>query len=206
MVKKPKDGLVASGSVSGAALARHLDCTAQVITDYEARKIIERLPGGKFDQDACRRRVLVHLRDRAAGRTGNTGSGSDLATARTELAIAQREAVEWKNAVNRGDFVSSSAVIRRLQDTFAIQRTLLLSWAGKLPSQIQELKAADIEAILEREVYEVLETLASPDTYTGRPAGRAGDEEDREGRDVDVPAAAEAKPGGVGRQPKKSRR
>lgn len=202
--KNPPLGAIAE--VTGTALAAHLDTTRETIGDYLARGIIAKLPSGKYDQDECRYRVLRHLRDRAAGRTGNAGGGSEnnLATARAELANVQREAIEWKNAVNRGDFISAEVVIRRLQDTFAIQRTLLLSWAGKLPSQLDGLTPAEIEAILEREVYEVLEALASPDTYAGRSHAGAMDEAGDEG-DLDLPAASEAQPRRVGRQSKKGR-
>ena len=44
------------------------------------------------------------------------------------------------------------------------------SWAGKLPSQLVGLDRPEIEAVLERETYEVLEALANPDTYVRRSA------------------------------------
>jgi phage terminase Nu1 subunit (DNA packaging protein) len=143
-------------------LAVHLGTTAATVRNYERLGWIKRGSTGKYDQDACRKRVLAGLRERVADRDGNSG---DLPMARAELARAQREAIEWKNAVNRGDYVSADAVVQRLQDTFAILRAVLLTWAGKLPAQLEGLSAAEKEAVLEREVYEVLEALADPDTY-----------------------------------------
>ena len=165
--------------VTGTALAAHLFCTRETISDYVAKGVIKKLRNGKYDKDESRARVLKHLRDRSAGRTAG-GGDAGLAKARAELAREQRDAVRWKNAINRGDLVSAEAVIGRLQNDFMIQRTLLLSWSGKLPHQLAGLNTAEIEAVLEREVYEVLVTLASPETYVESYVGRSADIEDDE--------------------------
>ena len=169
---------VPSPRVSGAALARHVFCTPQIVTGYEANGIIKREDDGLFDQDKCRGQIMAHLRNQAAGRAGN--GESSLASARAELARVQREAIEWKNSVNKGDYVSADAVIRRLQNDFAVQRTLLLSWIGKLPSQVEGLSAIEIEVVLQREIYEVLDELANPENYVGRRSTDQLDEADAE--------------------------
>jgi hypothetical protein len=73
--------------VTGTALAVHLNCTRETISDYVAKGVIVKLASGKYDQDDCRNRAFDHLRDKAAGR-----SGGDLTNERALLAKEQRDA------------------------------------------------------------------------------------------------------------------
>lgn len=149
--------------VTGTALAEHVGCTRQTIYNYVSTGIIERGKDGKFDQDRCRGQILRHLRNQATVQIGN--SGDNLASARTELAKVQREAIEWKNRKAKGDFVRAEAVVQLLTQDFATNRREVRSLATRLPSKLLGQTAAAMEAALESEVYEILTKLADPGTY-----------------------------------------
>ena len=144
--------------VTGEALADHLACTPQVIRGYETKGVIKRLKNGKFDQDDCRKRVIAYLRNQAAGRTG---AGDDnLATARADLAKEQREAVAFKNAVSRGDYVLVSAVNRELGKVVSISREIILASPGKYAHQCEGLSLPEITKVWAKAAHEVLTELA----------------------------------------------
>lgn len=176
-----------------AEVAAHLDLSVQRIMVLLDQGVLPRASErGGYNLDEVRRIYLRHLRAVASGHGENSGAAS-LASERASLARVQRDAIEWKNAINRGDYVSAGAVVRRLQETFSVQRTLLLSWVGKLPSLLEERTRAEIEAVLEQELYEVLNELADPATYVGRArAVELG--LDGGAVPIDLPATAEAQP------------
>ena len=172
------------------------------VTFYNLKKrgVIKSEKRGEYDIRECVR-AMIKDGQAAKGGHGDHASAVTLSNARAELARVQREAIEWKNAVNRGDYVSADAVIRRLQDDFAVQRTLLLSWIGKLPSQLEGLSAIEIEVVLERELYEVLDELANPAIYVGRAHAVDADDDQPE-VDSGVQGSAKAKTSSSGRTKK----
>jgi phage terminase Nu1 subunit (DNA packaging protein) len=150
--------------VTGTALAAHVGCTRQTIYNYCNRSVIARLENGLFDRDKCRGQILAHLRNQAAVQAGN--SSDNLATARADLARAQREAVEWKNARAKSDFVSAEAVIQLLKQDFATHRKVLLTWVSGLPKMLEGQTAPAMEVIIEEQVFAVLTRLSDPRTYS----------------------------------------
>lgn len=83
-------------------LAEHLDLNQSTVSKLKNKGV---LPSparrGGFDLDACRLAYIRHLRTGAAGRD-STKPGS-LEAERARLASAQAEAVERKNAIERGE-------------------------------------------------------------------------------------------------------
>lgn len=83
-------------------LAAHLDVSQQTVSKLKSKGVLparDRRSG--FDLDVCRLAYIRHLRTSAAGRD-STKPGS-LEAERARLASAQAEAIERKNAIERGE-------------------------------------------------------------------------------------------------------
>lgn len=93
---------------TAAQIAAHLDLSERSVRDLKKRAILPVAGRGELDPDTCRVAYIRHLRSSAAGR-GGAGPGS-LEAERARLTAAQAEAVERKNAHDRGDVISRSAV------------------------------------------------------------------------------------------------
>lgn len=93
---------------TAAEIAAHLDLSERSVRDLKKRAILPGAGRGDMNPDACRLAYIRHLRSSAAGR-GGAGPGS-LEVERARLAAAQAEAVERKNAHDRGDIISRAAV------------------------------------------------------------------------------------------------
>ena len=156
MSKAPKE------IVTGIALAAHLDCARETISDYVAKGIIEKRADGKYDQTECRHRVLKHLRDRNAGRTGG-----DLSKQRSELAQEQTMAMRFKNAVLRGDYISAGVVQRAGEKMLEVFRERILSIPGKVADTLTERTRDEIDLILREELHEALDELSNPAAFGG---------------------------------------
>jgi phage terminase Nu1 subunit (DNA packaging protein) len=165
---------IAKLGVTGTALAAHLDCTRETISDYLAKGLIAKLPNGRYDQDLSRNSVLKHLRDRAAGRTGNA-SDANLSTERALLAKEQRETVSLKNAISRGDYIELSVIKHLLIVMFAIIRERLLTLPGKMADTCEMRARGEIADLMRIEVTEILDELSDPTagSVPGEP-GRSG--------------------------------
>jgi len=142
-------------AVTGMALAAHLDCARETISDYIAKGIIEKLPDGRYDEDDCRKRVLKHLRDRNAGRTGG-----ELSSQRAELAKEQVETVRIKNAALRGDLVSLEAVARQYDALLLITRENILGVPGAKADELAMRTRDEVELILRDALHEALDELS----------------------------------------------
>jgi phage terminase Nu1 subunit (DNA packaging protein) len=153
--------------VNGVVLAAHLDCDREIILGYVTKGIIEKLASGKYDLDKCRNRVLAYLREKAAGRSG------DLTNERALLAKEQRDALVFKNALIRGDFVSLETIKKILIAMLAVIRERLLTIPGKMADACEMRLRAEIEAILRTEIIETLNELHDPDHIIGGAGGRS---------------------------------
>jgi phage terminase Nu1 subunit (DNA packaging protein) len=153
--------IISKSGVTGTALAAHLNCTRETISDYVAKGVIVKLASGKYDQDDCRNRAFDHLRDKSAGRS------SELTNERALMAKEQREAFMLKNQISRGDFVSLDQIKTVLIVMFAVIRERLLTIPGKMADACEMRLRAEIEALLREEIIETLHELHDPDFVTG---------------------------------------
>ena len=157
MAKAPKAEIV-----TGIALSAHLDCARETISDYVAKGIIVKRADGKYDQTQCRHRVLKHLRDRNAGRTGGK-----LSEHRSELAAEQTLAIKFKNAVLRGDYVSAGVIQRAGEKMLEVFRERILSIPGKVADTLAGRTREEVDLILREELYEALDELSNPAAFGG---------------------------------------
>jgi hypothetical protein len=168
--------------VTATALAAHLGCSRVTIHDYVARKVFQRLPNGKFDQNDCRLKAFAYLRDKAGGRTGS--SDNNLSQARAELAREQTTAVALKNAIARGEVAPLREIKRQLEVVFTAFRERTLAIPGKIAAVCEMRSRGEVEEIVREECYEALEELSRPILPVGGPAGVGGAmdaEDDEEG-------------------------
>jgi hypothetical protein len=148
-----------------------LFCTRAAVGDYLTNRVIVRTPDGGFDQDACRKSVLKHLRERSAGRTGD--SGADLSHERALLAKEQRETAALKNAIARGEYVRVTSVANIITNELLALRESFLGLPGAEADALAEgdpVRRAHIEDHLRAAVYVILENLSNPEAIAERAA------------------------------------
>ena len=80
-LKQPR---AAGEAVTATALGKHLDLTIQRIKQLANEGVIEQLPNGRYDQDACRIAYLRWLRA-PERRMQRSKVDSDFVKAKTEL-------------------------------------------------------------------------------------------------------------------------
>lgn len=96
--------MVSSGAVTQAVFGAAVGVSQQAISDLVNKGVMTEGQGA----DVWLLAYCARLREQAAGRLGQEVGGLDLATERAALARAQREGIEIKNAVLRGDYASVS--------------------------------------------------------------------------------------------------
>jgi hypothetical protein len=168
-------------TVTRSSLAAHLFCDVATVDAYRIGGIIARLADGRYDEAACRQRVLAHLRDKSGGRAGH--SGADLAHERALLAKEQRETASIRNALARGELVSVSSVRRIVGAEYATIREQILSVAGANANEIAtrardaatvEEATAVVESTLTDINHEVLLNLSDPEKIAAAAAKKIG--------------------------------
>jgi len=144
--------------ITTSILSAHLCCTRAAVGDYLAHGVIERKADGGFDLDECRKRVLKHLRERSAGRTGN--SGADLSAERAKLAVQQTKAAALRNELAAGRLCDVDIVQKHLERAILVLREQLLTIPGKHADECEGRTRAEIEEILRSAIYQILGDLA----------------------------------------------
>ncbi len=164
-------------SVTATGLAAHLSCTRETVSDYVAAGVIEKLRDGRFDQDACRAKVLRHLRARAAGRSGS--GGADLSHERALLAKEQRESAVIKNSLARGELVLVRDVRRIVENEYGTIREGVLAMPGGHSDALADaarnaVSLADatstVEAMLRDAIHEALDGLSNGEKVAAEAA------------------------------------
>ncbi len=110
--------------VTSTALAGHFGVSQPYISKLMAEGVIERLPGGRFDQDVCRLAYLRWLRD-PARRSARTQADADYVKVKTEM-LRLRLLEKRRELVPVAD-------LKELIDTFV---GLVLTKLGGLPARV----------------------------------------------------------------------
>lgn len=155
--------------VSAATVCEWLDITRPTFASYIEAGVFERQPTSVgYDLRLVVRASFAHSRRTAAGR-GAKGEGEILSSARARHATAAAETAELKNAVARGTFVRVSLMMEKVTATFTVIRERALGLAGKISDAIElhcpGLDRSQIDEIVDSEVREWLNELATPRTY-----------------------------------------
>lgn len=163
-----------ANKVSAAVVCDFLGVSNQTFATMIKDGIFERqLPSNGYDLRAVVRACFAHSRRIAGGRGGVDG-GAVLSSARARQSIAAAEHAEFRNAIQRGDYVLSSLVEERLGSTFAMQREIALSVPGKCADSLTPFTPKSREGIaeiLQIEMTTFLAELAEPHTYKARAVG-----------------------------------
>jgi hypothetical protein len=116
---------------------------------------------GQYDIATVRREYIEYLQKAAQGRSGDAVG---LSKQRVKLEAARTDAIEFKNAVARGDYVSLDLVEKKLTPLFQNFREQALSMPGKTADSVASACGGDralVFRILDDEIREMLTELAS---------------------------------------------
>lgn len=136
--------MVIPGAVTQAEFGAAVGISQQAVSQLvQAGVLREGAAAADWLQAYCHR-----LREQAAGRMGAGDSGLDLATERAALARAQREGIEIKNAVLRGDY----AAVSLLSEVLATASQAVAERFEHLPGQVRkacpDLPATAIDQVM----------------------------------------------------------
>src|ERR1017187_8000484 len=99
-------------TVTAATAAEHCCISPSRFRDLIDLGVISRQTSKGYNLNVCRREYITHLQRTAAGRgTDNAG----LSAQRVKLEGARTEAIEFKNAVLRGDYVSLELLAKEVE-------------------------------------------------------------------------------------------
>lgn len=129
------------------------------IRDLAARGVVERDARGRYPLEASIARYCNHLREMAAGRSGDDGSRS-LVSERARLAKAQADEREAKLAAMRGELLPAGEVLEEWSSIMCQVRAGMLAVPSRVRQRLGHLTADDGE-IIDQEIRDVLSELAS---------------------------------------------
>ena len=125
-------------------MAGHVDLSDRSVRELEAKL---KLPND-YTRAAFRVAYIRHLREVAAGRTSSTEEALDLAAERAALAKAQREGVEIKNSVLRGDYASVTLLAEVLANASQSVAERFDHLPGLLRKTLPDLPQAAVDQVM----------------------------------------------------------
>jgi hypothetical protein len=129
--------------------------------DLVAAGTISHQPPGKYSLDEVRRQYITNLQAVASGRGGNEGAG--LSKQRTRLEKARTDAIEFKNAVDRGEYQKLEAMAKGVDVMNMNLRQIALGTAGKIADTMAVATGCDRSlafAVIGDEIREMLAIMA----------------------------------------------
>jgi hypothetical protein len=160
---------------TAAVAAKHIFISASRYRDLVAANVIKHRPSGQYRLDEVREQYITNMQRTLRGRGGADG-GAILSKQRARLADAQASKAEFLNMQMQGGFVELSLMQRVLEGTFTVMRERALSTAGKCADALTPFTPkdrAEIHAVIQREVHEMLECLSDPDAMAAHAADEA---------------------------------
>ena len=151
----------------------HLDLGVRHVRELVARGILPKAKGrGAYDLDECRVAYLKHLRAVAAGHKSQDGK-LDLTAERAALAREQKIKLEMENAVTRGELISGEDYkAGAILIANGISKRVLAAGSKLQHALAAESSAAECRKLVEAELREALEDLASLEVVEGADVGR----------------------------------
>lgn len=171
-----------------AQIAEHLGLSQPAIAQLVALGILQRAGRAGMDIDACRLAYIGHLRDIAAGRTGD----ATLTSERIRLTSAQAAKVEMANAQRRGEILEIGPMVQLFCDQAAMVRTRLLAIPSSAAPDIHRCKTvSETQQALADAIHEALEALcadaeAAEAAITNAAPQPPGDHEDDDADDTET--------------------
>jgi phage terminase Nu1 subunit (DNA packaging protein) len=135
--------------------------TRQTVHAWQKRGVIRKPPRRGYDLQEIAKAIVADW-IALKGSRGGYSSEASLSAARAELAREQTIAMQFKNAVARGEYVRLSLIQRSAETIFATFRERALSIPGKIATSCEMRSRAEVEEIVRDEVYEALDELSRP--------------------------------------------
>jgi len=146
--------------VSAKTLAVLLDMQERTIRQYARKGIFVRAGRGQYLLTPSVRNYVRELRETAAGRGGNE---LDAVDENARLRIAQRENMELRNAILKGQSIPKDAIAPAWARVMRTIRTNMLAIPNRARFRLQHLTAQDVET-LDEIIRDQLEAAAATDT------------------------------------------
>lgn len=150
-------------------VAQHIDLGQRRLFELLDEGIIPRKGRGGYSLAEVRVAYIRHLRKVAAGRGADPDL--DLSSERAMLAREQTQSMALRNAIARGEYVSTEEVGRQVEGDYAVVRERLLTIPGKIADALTGCKREEIEIALLEEISEALNELNHPAGIAGRAGG-----------------------------------
>ena len=166
-----------------AECSQHCFVSMTRLRDLVGAGIIPHRPSGQYNLDEVREAYIRNLQKVAANRGGESSS---LSQQRERLTAAKVEGVELRNAVAKGDFVSLSLYISKLEQLFGVMREVAMSVPGKISDALSAHCSEDRAAIFDvvsAEINEMLQAMSDATNVTARGARHAGRRRHTEAQD-----------------------
>ena len=128
---------------SAAVAAAHVHINVSRFRDLVASGVISHQPNGKYSLDKVRKQYILNLQAVAAGRGGNEGAG--LSKQRTRLEKARTDAIEFKNAIDRGEYQKVEVMAKGVDVMNMNLRQIALGTAGKIADTMATACGCDRE-------------------------------------------------------------
>lgn len=143
-----------------AEAADHLFLSERRFYELLDQGVVDRAGPGAYDLDVVREQYLEHIRGVAAGRTSGE-DGLDLTAERARLAKEQADALEMKNARERGELLPRDDVHLSVTEAFTRVRAKLLALPSKLAPTVYGLNSiAEVRDKITNGVTEALAELS----------------------------------------------
>lgn len=158
-----------------AEVAAHLDLSDRSIRELKRKGVLAEVPRGQNDMDECRVAYIRHLRDQAAGRSGEMGPKKlDLMAEKARDAKESADARAMKNAVQRGELVPVGALSAAVIGMVEMAKARML----RVPAVVAKGNVA-LQDRIDRAIRDGLEDLSATrvETVAGEE-DNGGDEPD----------------------------
>jgi phage terminase Nu1 subunit (DNA packaging protein) len=106
--------------------------------------------------------IVKALEGGSRSSAGGKSQEAGLTEARAELARQQSEAVAFKNAIARGEFVPAAEVLKSASIVVATFRERILAIPGKIAASCEMRSRGEVEEAIRSELYEALDELSRP--------------------------------------------
>jgi phage terminase Nu1 subunit (DNA packaging protein) len=161
--------MVAKGTVPTAEFIEMTGISRPRLSDLVASKVIPQEARGRFPHPDAIRAYCKYMSERSAGR-----GESELAKARTRLADAQREAIEHKSSVARGEYLLKTVATNRWDHAAGLIQVSVMGAISTI-SQALHLTRHNTE-IVDRIIRDALNAAADEIDGLGPMTGEGGTE------------------------------
>jgi hypothetical protein len=167
-----------------AECATHCFVSVTRLRDLIGGGQITHCRNGQYDLATVRREYIEYLQKAAQSRSGDAVG---LSKQRVKLEAARTDAIEFKNAVARGEYVRLDIFAKVHETHLTVFRERCLIVPGACADELTPHTPADrtaIELVLREKVYEALDELSDPG-WQEKAMARVDEQQARSGRRAD---------------------